>query len=213
MEVAQCKCRIQTSDQENKCCALNWSAWQCREVLEGCRWYQSLATLTTNLISILLPSPVSLTLHDWSGPLPQCDWARNKIICSAKPSWLPSDSGFVITHPGLVEANFNMIYKKVFEVGDNINSALTLDQALFSELCTCHLIEPSHQHDQAGAPVRWKTQVRKPRLKAWDCPLFNQFQPWTQRQTKLVVHGAYVIEEGDEVKTFHRKNAKWKIQN
>lgn len=37
MEVSQCKCRIHTSDRENKRCALNWSAWRYSEVLEGYR--------------------------------------------------------------------------------------------------------------------------------------------------------------------------------
>lgn len=67
--------------------------------------------LMTNLISFLPCSPISLTLHDLSESLPQCDWAKDETICSVKPIWLPSDSGFVVTHPGLFEIHFIMVYK------------------------------------------------------------------------------------------------------
>lgn len=66
----------------------------------------------TNLISFLPCSPIRVTLHDLSEALPQCDWAKDETICSVKPIWLHSDSGFVITHPGLVEIHFIMAHKE-----------------------------------------------------------------------------------------------------
>lgn len=81
----------------------------------------------TNLISFLPCSPISLTPHDLSKSLPQCDWTRDETICSAKPIWLPSDSGFVIAHPRLFEINFIMVYKE----GVWLTREVTWSQHLF----------------------------------------------------------------------------------
>lgn len=83
-----------------------------QKILESYRWYQSLATLMANLISFLPWSPILRKLHDLSDSLPQCDWAKDETICSLKPIWLHSDSGFIIIHPGLVEIHFRVVYRE-----------------------------------------------------------------------------------------------------
>lgn len=132
------------------------------------------ATLMANLISCLPWSPISVTLCDLSVSQPQCDQARDKAICSARPVWFPSDSGFTVTHLGSIQLYFITVWRQDvwLKVTSNTTSALILDQVLLTVFKSIISFIPPMTHRRKSQVPLGYTYVGKLRPrenKSQDC--------------------------------------------